>query len=103
MEQTQLLFAATGALIFVFGLVAGLRNDGTLARVIAINISGVGLFLLLVALAYRGLSQPADPIPHALVLTGIVVAVAASGLAIAIGRKLDELRQSENPHDGGRS
>ncbi|WP_207063457.1 NADH-quinone oxidoreductase subunit K [Motiliproteus sp. SC1-56] len=103
MEQAQLMFAATGALIFVFGLVAGLRDDSLLGRIIAINISGVGLFLLLVALAYRGLCQAADPIPHALVLTGIVVAVAASGLAIAIGRKLDELRNSSHRREGDSS
>ncbi|WP_210396811.1 NADH-quinone oxidoreductase subunit K [Motiliproteus sediminis] len=88
METTQLIYAVTGALIIGLGLSAALRDEPLLARIIAINIAGVGVFLLFVAIAYRGFGQTADPIPHALVLTGIVVAVAASGLAIAINRRL---------------
>jgi multicomponent Na+:H+ antiporter subunit C len=57
---------------------------------LAINIAGAGLFLQLIALAYQGLHQPADPVPHALVLTGIVVAFSATALALALGRRLRE-------------
>ena len=33
----------------------------------------------------------ADPVPHALVLTGIVVAVSATAMALALGKRLQEL------------
>jgi multicomponent Na+:H+ antiporter subunit C len=42
-----------------------------------------GVFLLLVALAGRGGEQP-DPVPHAMVITGIVVAVSATALALVL-------------------
>jgi multicomponent Na+:H+ antiporter subunit C len=48
------------------------------------------VFMLFVAIAYRGPEQPPDALPHALVLTGIVVAVSATALALALGRRLRE-------------
>jgi multicomponent Na+:H+ antiporter subunit C len=45
---------------------------------------------LFVAIAYRGPAQAPDALPHALVLTGIVVAVSATALALALGRRLRE-------------
>jgi multicomponent Na+:H+ antiporter subunit C len=44
---------------------------------------------VLVAVAYRGLEKAPDPIPHALVLTGIVVAVSATALALTLGQRLE--------------
>jgi len=49
---------------------------------------GAGVFMLLIAVAYRGPGLPPDPVPHALVLTGIVVAVSATALALALVRRL---------------
>jgi len=49
---------------------------------------GAGVFMLLIAVAYRGPGLPPDPLPHALVLTGIVVAVSATALALALARRL---------------
>lgn len=60
-----------------------------LARLIAANVLGSGVFLLFVALARRGRpGAPVDPLPHAMVLTGIVVTVAATGLTVALLRRL---------------
>ncbi len=57
---------------------------------LSINVCGAGVFLVFVTLAYRGSELPPDPVPHALVLTGIVVAVSATALALALGRRLRE-------------
>ena len=51
-------------------------------------VGSIGIFLLLVTVAYRGPGAPADALPHALVLTGIVVAVAPTALALVLGRRL---------------
>jgi multicomponent Na+:H+ antiporter subunit C len=56
-----------------------------------LNVSGAGVFLVFVSLAYQGDSLPVDPIPHALVLTGLVVAISATALALALNRRLREL------------
>jgi len=36
-----------------------------------------------------------DPVPHALVLTGIVVAFSATALALALGRRLREVSDDQ--------
>jgi len=63
--------------------------------VLALNVMGAGVFLVLIAVAYRGAGTPADPVPHALVLTGIVVAVSATALALALGKRLGETADHE--------
>jgi multicomponent Na+:H+ antiporter subunit C len=87
---TETLYGLTGASLFVLGLRAALLHRQLLARVLAINVCGAGVFLVLVALAYRGPTLAPDPVPQALVLTGIVVAVSATALALALGRRLRE-------------
>jgi multicomponent Na+:H+ antiporter subunit C len=56
--------------------------------VLALNIMSSGVFLVFIGLARRapgeGTPLAADPVPQAMVLTGIVVAVAATGLALAL-------------------
>lgn len=86
----SLLYALTGATLFLLGLRATLLRTELLARVVALNVSGAGVFLILVAIAYREAGQPVDPIPQALVLTGLVVAVSATALALALHRRLKE-------------
>jgi multicomponent Na+:H+ antiporter subunit C len=57
---------------------------------IALNVTGAGVFQLLVAVAYRGIDQAPDPVPQALVLTGIVVAVSATSLGLALWQRLGD-------------
>jgi multicomponent Na+:H+ antiporter subunit C len=81
----DLWFALVGALLFALALSAFLMHANILRRLLAFNIMGTGCFLVLV-----GLSQNArgpDPVPHALVLTRIVVAVAATALALILLRR----------------
>ena len=53
---------------------------------------GGGVFLVFGIVARRGAAAGlgADPIPHALVITGLVVAFAASALAVALILRLRE-------------
>jgi multicomponent Na+:H+ antiporter subunit C len=90
MILTQLIFGFAGGLLFAMGLRSALIGDSLLARILAVNVSGAGLFLAFVAIAYRGPDATPDPVPHALVLTGIVVAVSATALALALRRRLTE-------------
>lgn len=88
MPTDQISYALAGIALFALGLRGAFSSGPLLRRVLAINIAGAGLFLLLIALAYRGLGTLPDPVPHALVLTGIVVAFSATALALALGRRL---------------
>ena len=88
----QIIFGLTGTVLFVIGLRGTLLHASMLARIIALNVTGAGVFLIFVSIAFQGDGQTADPIPHALVLTGIVVAVSATALALALNRRLREIR-----------
>jgi len=81
-----LLFALAGAALFAMGMVGVVLINQLLRRILAFNLMGSGAFLVLVGLAQR--SGGPDPVPQAMVLTGIVVAVAATALALALTRKL---------------
>ena len=67
----------------VFGLIA---NTAPLRKILAFNIAGSGVFLLAGAIARRGAGAgfEADPVPMALLITGIVVAFSATALAVAL-------------------
>ena len=90
MLSTATIYAIIGVGLFGLGLRGALLRRSLLGRVLAINTCGAGIFMVLVAIAYRGLELPPDALPHALVLTGIVVAVSATALALALGRRLQE-------------
>jgi multicomponent Na+:H+ antiporter subunit C len=81
------VYMLVGVALFCLALVRLVVDGDALRRVIALNVMGSGVFLVMIASAARG-DGPPDPVPQALVLTGIVVAVATSALAIAIARLL---------------
>lgn len=76
-------YGLAGAGLVAVGLYALVVHEHLLRKILAINVVGNGVFLVLVAAAQRGPGGP-DPVPHAMVLTGIVVAVSATALALAL-------------------
>lgn len=96
MIDTTTLYGLVGIALAALGLHAAILQHHTLRRILAINILGVGIFLVFIANAYNGLTEAPDPVPHALVLTGIVVAVAATALVLALLRRLEEQAGDDN-------
>jgi multicomponent Na+:H+ antiporter subunit C len=84
--NTPLIYALTGALLFVIGIAGLIVRTHLLRKILGFNVMGSGAFMVLVGLGQRG-GTP-DPVPQAMVLTGIVVAVAATALALALARHL---------------
>ena len=96
--SSGLLFACVGALLFAMGMAGVMLIAHLLRRILAFNVMGSGAFLILVGLTQR--NDVPDPVPQAMVLTGIVVAVAATALALALVRRLHALTgQLELPTD----
>jgi len=94
-----MLFALTGIALFALGVAGVVLIDHLLRRILAFNLMGSGAFLVLVGLAQR--NDVADPVPQAMVLTGIVVSVAATALALAMTKKYHALTgRLELPEDG---
>ncbi len=89
MSAAPLIGLGGAALVAIglYGLIVG--SDG-LKRVLAFNILGGGMFLVFGAVARRGADGGfgGDPVPHALVITGIVVAFSATALAVALLNRL---------------
>ncbi|MDO9189053.1 MAG: NADH-quinone oxidoreductase subunit K [Sulfurimicrobium sp.] len=84
--NAPLIYALTGAALFVFGVTGLMLQAHLLRKILAFNVMGSGIFLVLVGLAHR--TGIPDPVPQAMVLTGIVVAIAATALALALARQL---------------
>jgi multicomponent Na+:H+ antiporter subunit C len=85
--QTAYLLASVA--VFVLGVHGVLVRADLVRKIVAANLAGSGVFLLLVTLAARPGPGSPDPVPHAMVLTGIVVAVSFTGLAVALVRRLE--------------
>ncbi len=85
--STTLFWLVVGALLWLIGLHGLLTLRDALRRIIAINLMGSGVFLAMIALAARVV--PSDPVLVALVVTGLVVAVSATALALRLAGSAD--------------
>ena len=83
------LLAAALVGIGLYGLVA---SPQPLRKILAFNVVGSGVFLLFGAIARRGgaLGMGGDPVPQALLITGIVVAFSATALAVTVLLRVHE-------------
>jgi len=96
------VFGLCGAGVIGIGVYGLLAHADLVRRVLAFNLIGSGIFLLFGALASRVPGGGADPVPQAMVITGIVVALAATALALTlIVRLFEETGRSSLPGDGG--
>jgi len=91
------IYLLAGAALFVIGFYSLLIQPHPLRRIMALNIMGSGVFLVFIALANRTPGPVADPVPHAMVLTGIVVSVCATGLALALTNRFGEVLDEKAP------
>lgn len=76
------VFALTGAALVGLGVYGLIARVHMLRRIMAFNLIGSGLLLFFGAAGARGVGL--DPIPQALIITGIVVALSASALAVGL-------------------
>lgn len=82
------LYAVTGAVLFCVGLYGLMTRPHLLHKVLALNIVSSGVFLVIVAIARRVPGAMPDPLPHAMVLTGIVVTVSSTAFALALVKRI---------------
>jgi multicomponent Na+:H+ antiporter subunit C len=91
----DLIYGLTGIAVFGTGLVGALSAQDRLRRVLALKLCSVGAGFLLVVGAWREPPAAPDPVPHALVITGIVVMVSATAVALALIRRLQTLEATD--------
>ena len=109
----QLQYGLAGVLVLV-GLYGMLVKTHFVRKLMAMNVMQVGVIVFFVSLAVRAGGTPpieielqaartevayANPLPHALMLTAIVVSVSTTGVALAllirIHRRFDTLDEAE--------
>jgi multicomponent Na+:H+ antiporter subunit C len=80
------VFGLCAAVAVGLGLYGVITNPQPLRKILAFNLIGSGVFTFFGVIAHRGAAAGfgGDPIPQALVITGIVVAFSATALALAL-------------------
>lgn len=80
------ILGISAACLVGIGLYGLIVHPHPLRKLLAFNVAGNGIFLLFGVVARRGAAagMGGDPVPQALVITGIVVAFSATALGIAI-------------------
>jgi multicomponent Na+:H+ antiporter subunit C len=91
MIAAGLVYAVVGVVLFVLGFFGLIVHAHLVRKLIAFNIMGSGVFLVLVGLPQRTAGTLPDRVSEALVLTGIVVAVSATAFGLALARRLYDL------------
>ena len=92
------LFGLGACALVGMGLYGLICQPGALRKILAFNLLGSGIFLLFGVIAKRGggalfaagTGGDGDPVPQALVITGLVVAFAATAIAVALLVRLAE-------------
>jgi len=84
--STAILYGLCSAVLVGLGLFGLITHPQPLRKILAFNLIGSGVFLLFGVVARRGAAAGfgGDPVPQALVITGLVVAFAATALAAAL-------------------
>lgn len=98
------LFGLSGAGLVGIGLYGLIIHPEPLRKLLAFNILGGGVFLLFGVIARRGAAAgfDGDPVPQAIVITGIVVAFSATALAATLLLRLSDAGKPDGktPDDG---
>lgn len=104
--NTAALFGLLGAALVGLGLFGLVVHPNPLRKILAFNLLGGGVFLVFGAVARRGAAagMGGDPVPQALVITGLVVAFSATALAVSLLLRLfqETGRTTLRDEDGGK-
>ena len=90
----DLIYGLAGLGVFGIGLFGALTLAAPIRRVLALKLCAVGASFLLIVAAWREPPAGPDAVPHALVITGIVVMVSAMAVALALIRRIRALEDA---------
>jgi len=98
MMSAATLFGLCASVLIGLGLFGLMVDPRPLRKILALNVIASGVFLMLGVIARRGADagMGGDPVPQALLITGIVVAFSATALAVALLLGLYEATGSDS-------
>lgn len=79
----EMVYLTCSIALISLGLYALIVRRHMIRRLMAVNIMGTGIFITFISMASRA-REVTDPLPQAMVLTGIVVAVSATALGLVL-------------------
>lgn len=97
MSEVQ-IYGVCGAVLIGVGLYGAILGRSAVRRLLSFNLMGAGAFLVFGVIARRGglaAGVASDPVPQALVITGLVVAFAATALAVGLLLRLAAVEREE--------
>lgn len=83
------IYMVCSILLLAIGLLGFLLNADFIRKLLALNVMGIAIFMLLISIALID-ATTIDPVPHAMVLTGIVVAAAGTALGLNLASKISK-------------
>lgn len=99
--MSALLFTGCGALVFAIGLYGLFVYGQVLRKIVAANVAVGGVYLVLIAGSAVPGHEAADPVPQALALTGIVIAVSITAFALNLLLRLHGRDEGRPPGEEG--
>lgn len=87
---STIAYALTASTLIAIGFYGFLTHQNLLRQILAVNIISSGVFLMFGALSHRTGQAGGDPVPQAIIITGIVVAMSTTALAVALLTRLHE-------------
>ena len=89
--NTFSIYIIAGAALIALGSYALVHCQNLIRKILALNIMSNGIFMFFIVTAERNATTVPDPVPHAMVLTGIVVAVCATAFALALAERVRDV------------
>ena len=80
------LYGICASVLVGLGLYGMIIKPEPLRKILALNLLGSGIFMLFGTIARRGAAAGlgGDPVPHAMIITAIVVSFSATAVAVAL-------------------
>lgn len=92
----EIIYGAAGLAVFGIGLWGAIALQDRIRRLLGLKLCSVGAGFVLIVGAWRKPPAAPDPVPHALVITGIVVMISATAAALALIRRLHSLEGADD-------
>jgi multicomponent Na+:H+ antiporter subunit C len=86
--NAPVLFGLCGAVLVGIGLYGMIALSSRVRRIVGFNVVGSGIFLVFGSLSARHPTLATDPVPQAMIITGIVVALAGTAFGLALAARL---------------
>jgi multicomponent Na+:H+ antiporter subunit C len=88
MSLSVMIYMISSAIVFCISLYGLIMSRHWVRKILALNVMGSGVFLFFGALSRQFGDGESDPVPQAMVITGIVVAISVTAFALSLAQRI---------------